>query len=543
MPVDARVDGDLAENFWWRRSTLTRRGPLYDLGVSAGLLLAATVIGALLDRPGLAPSIMIVYVLAVQLCAFFTSSRLYCLLTSAAAVALYNFLFIEPRCSLTVIDRYYPGMFVIMFAVSLVSSSIALALHRALAQAAASDRRTQMVLETNRMLQRCADQQQIVHATATQLARLSGCPCVWYSADEEGDDLLPHVAYTPVGDAASIHQVAPQMPPLLSASAYVGTPLDATYGGSAFYGIYLTVRSGDAMVREGKPSSVVGVLAIVTEPDALTHEERMLADAIVSEGELALDRARAMEAREEAAVLAKNEQLRANLLRSISHDLRTPLTSISGNADVLLDQGSTGTAVLDNQTRRNMLKSIRSDALWLNATVENLLAITKLEGGGMHLSTTLELMDDIVEEALRHVNPAVREHELKVVSCDEPALVNVDARLMVQLVVNLVNNAIVYTPAGSHIVISIAAEDGRVRCSVADDGPGIAPEDQARIFESFYTANHGLADSHRSVGLGLSLCRSIMLAHGGSIEVAAADPHGSVFTIELPAADVSFDKE
>ena len=486
---------------------------------------------------------MIVYVFAVQLCAFFTWSRLYCLLSSAAAVALYNFLFVDPRYSLSFIDRVYPGMFFIMFAVSLVSSSIALALRRALAQAAASDRRTQMVLETNRMLQRCADQQQIVHAMATQLARLSGCPVVWYSADVEGDDLLPRATYTAVGDVAPVHELAPQMPPRLSASAYVGTPLDATFGGSAFYGIYLTVRSGDTMVRAGDPASVVGVLAIVAEPDVLTHEERTLADAIVSEGELALDRARAMEAREEAAVLAKNEQLRANLLRSISHDLRTPLTSISGNADVLLDQGSTGTAVLDAQTRRGLLLSIRSDALWLNATVENLLAITKLEGGGMHLSTTLELMDDIVEEALRHVNPAVREHDLKVVACDEPALVNVDARLMVQLVVNLVNNAITYTPAGSHIVISIDAGDGRVACSVADDGPGIAPEDRERIFESFYTANHGLADSHRSVGLGLSLCRSIALAHGGSIEVAAADPHGSVFTIELPAADVSFDKE
>lgn len=541
--MDVRSDGDLADSFWWRRSTQTRRGPLYDTCVVAGLLAAATVVGAVLDRPGLAPSIMIVYVLAVQLCAFFTWSRLYCLLSSAAAVSLYNFLFIEPRYSLTLIDHIHPGMFFIMFAVSLVSSSIALALRRALAQAAASDRRTQMVLETNRMLQRCADEQQIVHAVATQLARLSGRPVVWYSADAEGDDLLPRATYTAVGDAAPLHQLAPQMPPLLSASVYVGTPLDATFGGSAFYGIYLTVRSGDTMVRAGDPASVVGVLAIVAESDALSSEERTLADAIVSEGELALDRARAMEAREEAAVLAKNEQLRANLLRSISHDLRTPLTSISGNADVLLDQGSTGTAVLDAQTRRGMLLSIRSDAQWLNATVENLLAITKLEGGGMHLSTTLELMDDIVEEALRHVNPAVREHDLKVVACDEPALVNVDARLMVQLVVNLVNNAITYTPLGSHIVISIDVDGGRVKCSVADDGPGIAPEDSERIFDSFYTADHGLADSHRSVGLGLSLCRSIALAHGGSIEVAAADPHGSVFTIELPAADVSFDKE
>ena len=333
--MDVRTDGDIADSFWWRRTTLTRRTPLYDACVSVGLLVAATIVGALLDHPGLAPSIMIVYVFAVQLCAFFTWSRLYCLLSSAAAVALYNFLFVDPRYSLSLIDRGYPGMFFIMFVVSLVSSSIALALRRALAQAAASDRRTHMVLETNRMLQRCADEQQIVHAMATQLARLSGCPVVWYSADAEGDDLLPRATYTAVGDAVPVHELAPQMPPRLSASAYVGTPLDATFGGSAFYGIYLTVRTGDGFVRSGDPASVVGVLAIVAEPDVLTHEERTLADAIVSEGELALDRARAMEAREEAAVLAKNEQLRANLLRSISHDLRTPLTAICGYLELL----------------------------------------------------------------------------------------------------------------------------------------------------------------------------------------------------------------
>ena len=133
--MDVRTDGDIADSFWWRRTTLTRRTPLYDACVSAGLLVAATIVGALLDHPGLAPSIMIVYVFAVQLCAFFTWSRLYCLLSSAAAVALYNFLFVDPRYSLSLIDRVYPGMFFIMFVVSLVSSSIALALRRALAQA------------------------------------------------------------------------------------------------------------------------------------------------------------------------------------------------------------------------------------------------------------------------------------------------------------------------------------------------------------------------------------------------------------------------
>ena len=120
--MDVRADGDIADNFWWRRTTLTRRSPLYDACVSVGLLVAATIVGVLLDHPGLAPSIMIVYVLAVQLCAFFTWSRLYCLLSSAAAAALYNFLFVDPRYSLSFIDRVYPGMFFIMFVISLVSS-------------------------------------------------------------------------------------------------------------------------------------------------------------------------------------------------------------------------------------------------------------------------------------------------------------------------------------------------------------------------------------------------------------------------------------
>ena len=203
--MDVHADGDIADNFWWRRTASTRRGPLYDICVAAGLLCAATIVGVLRDRPGLAPSIMIVYVFAVQLCAFFTWSRLYCLLSSAAAVALYSFLFVDPRYSLSFIDRVYPGMFFIMFVVSLVSSSIALALRRALAQAAASDRRTHMVLETNRMLQRCADQQQIVHAMATQLARLSGCPVVWYSADADDDDLLPRATYIKTKTAPSAH--------------------------------------------------------------------------------------------------------------------------------------------------------------------------------------------------------------------------------------------------------------------------------------------------------------------------------------------------
>ena len=189
---------------------------------------------------------------------------------------------------------------------------------------------------------------------------------------------------------------------------------------------------------------------------------------------------------------------------------------------------------LSAKKREGLLRDIRSDAMWLNATVENLLAITRLENGEVHLSTTTELLDDIVEEALRHVSPDSEFHDIEVESSRDLLLVDVDARLMVQVVVNLLNNAVAYTQVGSRIRIMSHADANMAVVRVEDNGPGIAEGDRSRVFESFYTASHALADSKRSVGLGLALCKSIVEAHGGSIGVDAVEPHGCAFWFALP---------
>ena len=353
-------------------------------------------------------------------------------------------------------------------------------------------------------------------------------------------------AYLPSGEKGLAQEFAPALPPLLDGSAYVGTPLGREAVPELSRGVYLTVYDKATEAGTGPDAGgaadggrgdapaepvAAGILAIDVDESALGHDEANIAASIAGEASLALTRSSALEEREHAAVAAKNEQLRANLLRSISHDLRTPLTAIAGNADVLLSDA----AVLTEGQRAKLAADIRSDATWLTSTVENLLAITKLENGGMSLNATVELMDDIIEEALRHVDPAVSEHSLVVEPSPDVALVSVDARLMVQVIVNLVNNAVAHTPAGSRIAIRTWVEGARVRCSVADDGPGIPEADRARIFEPFYIVNHGLADGHRSVGLGLSLCSSIMAAHGGTIGVGAVEPHGCRFELDLPA--------
>ena len=508
---------------------------LADLALDLTALAAATVIGLAFDALGLGTCVVIVYVLAVQVIALVTLRRIHCVLGSAAAVALYNFFFASPRHSLTAWGAAYPGTFAVMFVTALASSYLAMTLRREVHRSREAQRRSSVLLETNRLLQGCESRGAILDTAGIQLARLAHHACVWYQSQADGS-LAASSAYLPTGEKGLAQQLAPAMPPLLDGSAYVGTPLGREAVPACPHGVFLAVHDGRSGVEAGagEADAVAGVLAIDDDESGLGRDETNIANAIAGEVSLALARMSALEEREHAAVLAKNEQLRANLLRSISHDLRTPLTAIAGNADVLLSDGD----ALDAAQRDKLAADIRSDATWLTSTVENLLAITRLENGGVGLATTVELMDDIIEEALRHVDPAVGEHVLSVEPTSEVALVSVDARLMVQVVVNLVNNAVAHTPAGSRISIRTWLEGGQVRCSVTDDGPGIPESDRPRVFESFYTVNHGLADGHRSVGLGLSLCSSIMAAHHGSIGVDAVEPHGCRFTLSLPAYEL-----
>lgn len=235
-----------------------------------------------------------------------------------------------------------------------------------------------------------------------------------------------------------------------------------------------------------------------------------------------------------ASIVAEREQLRANLLRSVSHDLRTPLTSISGNADMLLDDEVS----LSDEVRGQLTRDIYDDATWLRTVVENLLAVTRLEDGDVMLNLEVELVDDVIEEAMRHVSRDARLHEIVVVPSSELLLARLDPQLVVQAIVNLVNNAIAHTQEGSVITISSHREGSMVALVVADDGPGISDDDKEQVFDLFYTASNRTADVGRSMGLGLSLCRSIVKAHGGSIRVEDANPHGARFVFTLPAEEV-----
>ena len=237
----------------------------------------------------------------------------------------------------------------------------------------------------------------------------------------------------------------------------------------------------------------------------------------------------------EAALIAQKEQLRVNLLRSISHDLRTPLTSISGHASNLLSNGDK----FDNNTKEQLYLDIYDDSMWLINLVENLLAVTRIEDGQLNIRLSTEILDEIITEALQHINRKKEEHKIVFYPKEDFILVMADARLIVQVIINIVDNAIKYTQPGSEIVITTQKEQDRAIIRIADNGPGIPDEMKPQIFDMFYSGAKSVADSRRSLGLGLALCKAIVEAHGGTLELSDNNPRGAVFTFSLPVKEVN----
>lgn len=495
-----------------------------DVLKSIGILLAVSGIGILFHRLGFAESnIITVYVLGVLVTAVITKHQVYSLISSIVSVLVFNFLFTEPRFTLHAYGQGYPVTFVIMFVAAFLTGSLAIRLKNHAKQSARAAYRTKVLFDTNQLLQQAKDRHEIVCATANQLVKLLGKSIVFYLGN---NGMLGEPQFFSASEGAPDAECLSDNERAVAQWALRNNrharATTATLSHSKC--LYLAVRINER---------VYGVVGIVMDAKPLDAFENSILLSILGECALSLENEKNAREKEEAAILAKNEQLRANLLRAISHDLRTPLTSISGNASNLLSNGD----AFDADTKRQLYTDIYDDSMWLINLVENLLAVTRIEEGRLNLRISEDLIDDVIAEALRHVNRKSVEHEITVESEDEFLLAKMDAKLIVQVVINIVDNAIKYTPKGSHICIRTHKRDGRAVVSIADDGEGISDETKPRIFDMFYSGANRVADSRRSLGLGLSLCKSIINAHGGTIAVSDNQPHGTVFTFTLPAGE------
>lgn len=496
---------------------------LRDLVLTLGIQAAATIIGFLFFRLHYTDAnIITIYLLGVLLTSVSTSGYTCGLLASVLSVFLFNYFLTEPRLTLVAYGKDYPVTFAVMLGASILAGTLAAKL-KAHAELSARDAyRTKTLFDANQQLQKAETPADIYRTTATQIQRLVQRDILIYPSLDKG------YLYPADGGAPRSIPESAREPEVVdwvwTKRKRAGASTDKFPNARC---LYLSIRIGQQVY------GVVGVSCSAKAPlDAFSSSILL---SILGECALALESRHNAEEREKAAVLAKNEQLRANLLRSISHDLRTPLTSISGNADALLHSYQ----ALDDDSRTQMITDIYDDAQWLTELVENLLAVTKISDGSVKLQLSDQVVDDIVAEALRHIDRHAVEHHITSDCGELPLLVRADARLIMQLLINLVNNAIKYSPAGSHIEIRAFREAEHAVIEVSDDGPGIPDAQKSQVFEMFYTGSKRVADSRRSLGLGLSLCRSIVHAHGGELTLRDNTPHGCVFSFTLPLSAIN----
>ena len=499
-----------------------------DTGKSLGILIICTLIGLWFDHLGFSDAnIITVFILGVLLNALATAGRIYSVISAILSVLIFDFLFTVPYFSFQAYHSGYPVTFLVMLSAALITGTLTKQVKKQAHQSAQKAYHTEVLLETSRKLQQARDQSDILRETAGQLIKLLDRTVVFYS--EQNGTLSDPLVFSKEGSEAS-------------QKVYLGTDEHAvaewvyknnkragatTNTLSAAKCLYLAVRGGDMVL------AVAGIAMDKEVP--MEAFEKGLMIAMLGECGMALEKERLNKAQKEISMQIQQEQLRANLLRAISHDLRTPLTSISGNAGVLMGNSK----VLDEEQKKALYTDIYDDSMWLINLVENMLSITRIDNGTLNLTMQPEILEEVITEALLHVNRNSVEHKIETILDDELLMAKMDSRLIVQVLINIVDNAIKFTPPGSHITVSARRKNRMVLVEIADDGPGISDEVKGKLFDMFYTANNIRGDGRRGLGLGLYLCKSIIDAHGGKIYVRDNIPQGTVFCFTLQVEEVN----
>lgn len=500
---------------------------LIDISITLGILSLCTIIGYifyLLDFSEI--NTVTVYILGVLLISNLTKGRFYGISSSILGVLTFNFFFTEPRFTLNVYDVGYPVTFAVMLISSLITSTLTMRVKNQAKISAINAHRTEVLLETSQRLQRSKNIDDIIKKSTAQVMKLLDKPVIFYLAKDH-QLLSPYVLNNeekPLDDVyinADEQAVAAWV---LNNKKAAGVSTDTLPGAKVWY------------LPVSNRSNVLAVIGIVLiSKDELYPFERSLLIAMLNEVSFAIEKFNLNEIQKETQMIAEKERLRANLLRAISHDLRTPLTSISGNANILLSDENS----IDKNSKNKLLNDIYDDSLWLINLVENLLSVTRIENGSMSIKTNPELVEELISEALLHINRKKTEHHISVNLKEDFLMAKVDARLIIQVLVNIIDNAIKYTDIGSDINVTAYRKNKNVVIEIADNGKGISDSDKEQIFDMFFTSSTNTGDNRRGLGLGLALCKSIVSAHGGEISVKDNKNSGTVFGFTLELVEVN----
>ncbi len=459
-------------------------------------------------------NLIMVYLLGVMVVAV-RLGRGPALVASALSVAAFDFFFVPPALTLGVSDTQYLVTFGVMLLAALVISTMAVRMRDQADWARLREQRTATLYTLTRELAGLRSAEEIVEVSARTLRDLFGSRVVI---------LLPNAAGRVEVRAGEAALLGPEEHDRGTAQWVLERGEPAGMGTQTLSGaqaLYLPLRASRGA------NGVLGVRPANVR-DLLRPDQFRLLETCADQTALALERADLALQAERARVNAEAERLRSTLLGSVSHDLRTPLATITGAASSLLEGGRD----LPGEVRRELAESIAEEAGRLNRLVGNLLDMTRLESGALQVRKEWHLLEEIIGATLERLEPRLEGRRVQVTIPEHVGLVPLDDVLVEQALFNLVENAVRHTPAGTPIEIRADVAGGRATVEVADRGPGIRPGDEQRVFEKFYRAREGGAPG--GIGLGLTIARGIVEAHGGSMTAANREGGGALFRLTLP---------
>jgi two-component system sensor histidine kinase KdpD len=490
-----------------------RLGYLWALAVVA----ICTGVGALLS-PHLDPTnLVMVYLLGVVAVSLWLG-RGPSILAAILSVAVFDFCFVPPHRTFAVGDTQYLLTFLIMLLTGLVISTLTARVQFQVRSARSRERRTAALYATSRELAATQSREQIARIAARHVAAATDIRAIVLLPNKDGQ-LLP-VGNNPGDYALSPHEAA--------VAKWVFEHGQTAGKGTAILpgaeGVYLPIS---------KSRGALGVLGVVPADSMRTvdFEHLHLVEAFAGLIALALERADLAAEAEQVRLDIETERLRSSLLSAVSHDLRTPLSVITGASSTLLESDQS----LDSKVRRELAASILDESERLNRLVANLLDMTRLQAGALQIRTQWQPVEEVIGAALARISRQLQDHPVTTRIAPELPFVPLDDLLVQQVLVNLLENAARHTPAGTPVEISAYQGNNSIFIEVADRGPGLPPGDPNRLFETFHRGD--ASQTGIGVGLGLAISRGIVQLHGGKISAANREGGGAVFRFSLPLGD------
>jgi two-component system sensor histidine kinase KdpD len=454
------------------------------------------------------------YILGVVLIASWTGKRP-ALLASFLSVAAFDFFFIPPLYTFAVTDIKYVVTFAVMFAVAFITSRLTLRIRDQADAARLRERRTAALYRLSGELVRERGIKRLCEIAVNHISEVFSRKTVVLVPDENGSLLM--IASRPEDFSLDNREMS------VARWAFdhkqrAGRNTDTLPGAG---GLYLPMVAA---------SRTVGIIGITFEDSAIFDQEQIHAlENFAHQAAMAIERAFMGEEAQKALLRAETESLRNTLLSSLSHDLRTPLAAITGASTTLLQQD----AVLDTGSKQELVQTVIEESEHLNRIIRNVLDMTRIESGAITVKKEWLHIEEIVGAVLNRMSDKLREHPVSAKIPADLPLVPFDPLLIEQVLMNLLENAVKYTPSGTPIDIMADIDNKRLVVEVSDRGPGIGPGEEDRIFDKFVRGS----SSAGGIGLGLTICKAIISAHGGSIWAENRLGGGAIFRFTLPVEE------